>query len=140
MNVKQAVGLILTGLGTCTFALLLNFLEVFNHFQGGAEGGYLRAVTFRFQPVAFLLPNIWTWVGRFFLFKGRTHPQGKKLQKNHGPIVGQIFCVNNAPTRGSPPGGGAFFLPLPSRFRKNEKTEKFTNFCFSIGVRCAIIS
>ncbi|MCI9263950.1 MAG: hypothetical protein HFF06_05195 [Oscillospiraceae bacterium] len=78
MNVKQAVGLILTGLGTCTFALLLNFLEVFNHFQGGAEGSYLRAVTFRFQPVAFLIPIIWTCVGLVLLFQGHSHPKDKK--------------------------------------------------------------
>lgn len=71
MNMKRTVGLILTSLGTCTFVILMNFVEVYRCFQGSAAS-YIR--TLKYFPVwlYILISIVWIVVGIVLIIQGKT--------------------------------------------------------------------
>lgn len=72
MGVRRAAGLIVTSLGTCTFILLMDIVEIFRHFQG-TTASYVRILT-SFPIMLYMLASIaWIVVGIVLMLpkKGR---------------------------------------------------------------------
>lgn len=87
METKRAVGLILTCLGTCTFVLLMDIVEVIRYMQGPLAN-YDRTLT-SFPEWLYLFVSIaWIVVGVVLMIQGKSHQQAKGAEQgDDGSLV-----------------------------------------------------